>query len=293
MASIGAVCGRIPGSPRLARLQMSLILFPLAAGGLCAADPVVHLIVALAPIYILALDSINLQLHDDYVEMVVGRQENRRLALRCPLTALPNRRMFDATLATVLHSAAGRGVDAFVLCLDLDGFKVVNDQLGHAAGDLLLKEVAARLLRSLPADGLVARIGGDEFAILITAPYPAIAEALAGSIVTAVDQPVELDGRFARVGVSIGISSGGDAENPERLIREADQALYAAKSAGKNTFRWYETPPSLTETFGQQRRSTDDALHELRIALESPLPCCPASEPCYLEDAVEAGVEAA
>lgn len=267
MASVGAICGRIPGSPRLARLQMSLIVLPLAIGGISAPDWLLRSIVGLAPIYILALGSINGQLHADYVNMVVSRHEHRRLALRCALTALPNRRMFDNTLATILQSAAARKVEAFVLCLDLDGFKAVNDRLGHAAGDLLLREIAARLMRSLPTDGLVARIGGDEFAILMTALHPISVEALATRIIQEIGQPVEIEGKSACVGVSVGISRcAGRRENPERLIREADQALYLAKNAGKNTFRWYE--PAATGYGIAQRRSTDDVLQDLRAALD-------------------------
>ena len=291
MASIGAICGRLPGTPRLARLQMSLIILPLSLGGVTSPDPLVRSIVALAPIYVLALFGINRQLHEDYVEMVVSRHENRRLALRCALTGLPNRRMFDATLVAALRNAAETGADAFVLCLDLDGFKVINDRFGHAAGDHLLKEVAARLLHSLPADGLVARIGGDEFAILMIARHPAAAEALASSIVKIVGDPVELEGQSARVGVSIGISRyGGRADNPERLIREADDALYAAKRAGKNTFRWYE-PLLSAESANQYRRSTDDVLHELHAVDTSAR--SQAAGLVYQHDAANAETEAA
>ena len=272
MATAGAIAGRVPGSPRLARLQLCLLVLPFAAGGVFAVDPLVRWMMAMAPIYLLGLASINRQLHIDYVEMVVGRQENRRLALRCVLTGLPNRRMFDNTLVTLMQRAAQGGVDVFVLCLDLDGFKLVNDRFGHAAGDMLLKEVSARLLHIVPADGLVSRFGGDEFAVVMTALNPSAAEALASRIVETVGTPIAIEGQWARVGVSVGISRGtGRQEHAENLIREADQALYGAKGAGKNTFRWYQPMPA--ETQRAQRRSTDDVLHDLRPLLDK-TPAC-------------------
>lgn len=152
------------------------------------------------------------------------------------LTGLPNRRFleqFADTLANRPETAAFT-----VLCIDLDGFKPVNDTLGHHAGDAVLHQVAARLASCLREEDLVARIGGDEFVVVINTgagtKSPCIAD-IAGRLIAAVNEPVLVAGQAARVGCSIGIARWPDhgATLPQ-VMEQADRALYAAKRAGRN-----------------------------------------------------------
>ncbi|MBU2669098.1 GGDEF domain-containing protein [Actinoplanes bogorensis] len=153
----------------------------------------------------------------------------RHQAWHDELTGLGNRAQF-------IHRIAGSGGDTAVLLLDLDGFKAVNDTLGHDAGDRLLCEVASRITGEA-GDATVFRLGGDEFVVLAARPADDIAR-LADRLVAAIAEPAVLDGREVRVGASIGITFVGDA-GPEaaELLRRADAAMYAVKSAGKNNWR--------------------------------------------------------
>ena len=128
-----------------------------------------------------------------------------------------------------------------VLFLDLDHFKVVNDTLGHGAGDRLLVEVAARMRASVRAEDLVARMGGDEFAILQMLPdHEAQTAALAERLLAMVSAPYDIGGRSVGIGVSIGIAMyPDDAMTSDALLRQADIALYRAKSNGRNTYRFF------------------------------------------------------
>ncbi len=236
-ATMGAQCGRVPGAPRLVTLQLALICVPLSLRGLGAPDGFLRLGIVLAPAYLFAILSINRQLHRDYVEMIVGRHESRLMALRCPLTGLANRRAFDRALATAL-SVPARARGTVVLSLDLDGFKSVNDLRGHLAGDLLLRQVAERLVRHTPPASLTARLGGDEFAILAQGAAGS-AEQIACNVLAALREPFTVAGDTASIGVSIGLARATAYATPDRLLGEADEALYAAKRSGKNRFCWF------------------------------------------------------
>ena len=121
-----------------------------------------------------------------------------------------------------------------VLFIDLDNFKTVNDSLGHSAGDQLLRSFAHRLVQCTRAGDTVARLGGDEFAVLIDhAPDIDAAMAVARQIIDACRQPFDIDGRPLRVGCSIGVALADRVSNVERLLRNADAAMYSAKSRGK------------------------------------------------------------
>jgi diguanylate cyclase (GGDEF)-like protein len=144
------------------------------------------------------------------------------------LTGLLNRRGFDMELSRLGEATHG----ASMLLLDLDGFKAINDLLGHAMGDAALRAVAARLKETVGDAGEIARLGGDEFAVL-TRPG-ARAGALARHVLAALAAPLVLEGQTLRVGTSIGIARfPTDGATPEALLRAADAALYAAKAAGK------------------------------------------------------------
>ena len=153
------------------------------------------------------------------------------LALHDPLTGLPNRRALSEALERSLARAQRTGQPIAVLALDLDGFKAINDRLGHPAGDAALLEVADRLRRAIRRSDVVARLGGDEFAVIATesggrAPMARLARRIAAALAA----PIHLAGVEANIGVSIGIASHpGDGETTEQLLSRADEALYVAK----------------------------------------------------------------
>ncbi len=138
-------------------------------------------------------------------------------------------------------AGARRGGSAAVFCLDLDGFKGVNDTLGHPAGDELLRQVARRLRDATREADLVARLGGDEFAVVqADADQPADAAALAERLVEALRAPFDLQGQEALIGTSVGVALADGAATPDGLLRSADIALYRAKADGRGTFRFFE-----------------------------------------------------
>jgi diguanylate cyclase (GGDEF)-like protein len=168
------------------------------------------------------------------------------LAKHDVLTELPNRLLFSERLDEALAAASGDSPCA-LLCLDLDGFKEVNDGFGHAAGDLLLKEVGRRLLINLRKGDTAARLGGDEFAILLQGVSPSEAVSAAQRVTMALSANYALAPYGdASVGVSIGIACAPlHASESEALLSFADKALYAAKSAGLGIPRLYDPELSL------------------------------------------------
>lgn len=162
----------------------------------------------------------------------------RHLAFHDALTGLPNRSLIDDRLEHALARASRTGGCLALAFVDLDGFKVVNDTLGHDIGDLLLKEVASRIRTRLRAMDTVARLGGDEFLILMEdVGSVADCETLAQDVIATIGQPVTLRGQSVKVGASVGVAMfpkcGGDSA---QLTKAADTAMYAAKAAGRNTY---------------------------------------------------------
>ncbi len=179
-----------------------------------------------------------LALLEDITERRLLHLRLRYEATHDELTGLPNRTLFAERLDRLL-SASG-GVKRFGLCyLDIDGFKAVNDSLGHAVGDQLLVAVAERLQSCTAGSGhLVARIGGDEFAALVTDPSgPEDVAELARQVLAALATPIGIDGRELSVRASIGIVEGPSGElRPEEVMRSADITMYRAKDAGGNRY---------------------------------------------------------
>jgi diguanylate cyclase (GGDEF)-like protein len=171
-----------------------------------------------------------------------AEQDARDLARHDPLTGLPNRRFFEEKLDECLGAVSATQQMA-VLMLDLDGFKTVNDTYGHSAGDKALSEFSRRVSSVLRPGTFLARIGGDEFAI-IKPKIDCLDEAtnLARRIAGAVAEPFNIDGVTAEFGVGIGIAvAPNDGTDPEELIRRADRALYRAKAAGRSSVRFFES----------------------------------------------------
>lgn len=179
-------------------------------------------------------------LKQDVTEERERFEQLRTLAEFDPLTGLPNRRAFQTALAGALSAGDRRRAGTALLLLDLDGFKQLNDTLGHAAGDACLQQVSAILRRVLKDADLIARIGGDEFAIITRVPRdPRRLDALCARLLAAIRKPMRLDGTLCQVGASVGVARIGtrSAGTAEAVIAEADAALYAAKRAGRDTYR--------------------------------------------------------
>jgi diguanylate cyclase (GGDEF)-like protein/PAS domain S-box-containing protein len=158
----------------------------------------------------------------------------RTLAFHDSLTLLANRSLFSDRVHQAVRRVAD-GMTPAVLFIDLDNFKTVNDSLGHSAGDQLLRGFAHRLVQCTRAGDTVARLGGDEFAVLIDHVADAdAAMAVARQALDACRQPFDIDGRPLRIGCSIGIALADRVSNVERLLRNADAAMYSAKSRGKS-----------------------------------------------------------
>ena len=178
----------------------------------------------------------------DLSEKRRSEAEITRLALFDSLTGLANRQRMRLSLEQTLVQSSQSHRPTSLLLLDLDRFKAVNDTLGHQTGDALLKQVAQRLLRSVGDAGLVGRLGGDEFQVVLPGEYhrDRIAE-LARSIISALSQPYFIQGSSISIGCSIGVAiapdDGGDTET---LVRNADLALYAAKADGRGVHRFYQ-----------------------------------------------------
>ena len=157
------------------------------------------------------------------------------------LTQLSNRLLFREQLRRAVTAAQCGGQQFALIYLDLDAFKSVNDMRGHETGDKLLVAVAQRLRESVREGDTVARMGGDEFAIIQSlGTQPSAATALAERLLETIKRPFELAGEHSLIGVSIGIALyPRDGESPDLLLRNADTALYRAKQAGRNTFRLF------------------------------------------------------
>lgn len=170
----------------------------------------------------------------DISQEEAARQRIEFLALHDPLTGLPNRASFTNTLATAVASAEGQMLLA-VLFIDLDGFKQINDTLGHDAGDEALKTVAARLRHNLAANDFAARLGGDEFvAIANNIAGQDFIVKIANRLIAAISEPMTLTGKPGRLGASIGVALFPQhGTSPTDLLTAADHAMYKAKRGGK------------------------------------------------------------
>lgn len=167
------------------------------------------------------------------VERDRAEQRLRYLALYDPLTGLPNRTLFLDRVSQALAAQTRSTGHLGVLFVDLDGFKQINDTLGHDAGDQLLARTAGRV-RGAVRDGEAARLAGDEFVVLVTGlPNAAAIHEVAERVVRALDEPFRLDTGTATIGASVGVVVSTPDDDPETLLRRADRAMYRAKRGGK------------------------------------------------------------
>ncbi|MBO9498620.1 MAG: EAL domain-containing protein [Novosphingobium sp.] len=177
----------------------------------------------------------------DLTEKKRSQEKASRLAHYDSLTGLANRFQMSQSLEKILNAPMEMHRCCAVLLLDLDRFKQVNDTMGHPAGDALLKQVAQRLERTAAEYGLVGRLGGDEFEVILpgTVANERLAE-LAQEVINSLSQPYSIDGHRVVIGASIGISiAPDDGVTSEAIIRNADLALYAAKDAGRGRYHFY------------------------------------------------------
>ena len=199
----------------------------------------------------------------DITERIRLQDQLTRQAFYDGLTMLPNRALFRDRLQQALARSARSSNALAVLLVDLDGFKQVNDSLGHDAGDQLLEAVAERFDATSRPEDTLARLGGDEFALLLDGAHESQAVGVAQRLLEALTEPIWIAGRELVVGASIGIAlhTGGPGQG-EELLRHADVAMYAAKEAGRGRFELfrYDMARELGELLGLE--------HELRLGLQ-------------------------
>lgn len=196
---------------------------------------------------------------------IAVEQEIRKLAFHDSLTGLPNRRQFDETLKAAVGAPPHLGASHGVFMLDLNGFKRVNDVFGHGAGDEVLMQIGARIVKGVREHDLVARFGGDEFAVLAThISGPEAATSLALRIIEELRPAIETVGGKHMVGAAIGIAlMPQNGTDPAELLRKADIALYRAKTQGKSAMRFFE------EEMDVRVRERHRIECDLRVAIEN------------------------
>ena len=208
----------------------------------------------------LAFNRMLAELEQREIAKLAAEQKLQNLALTDELTGLPNRRLLADRLAQMLALAKREGNMVAVLYIDLDGFKLVNDSLGHPVGDVLLAEVARRLQSRIRESDTLARIGGDEFTILIgRLQNSEVVAKVAESLLEVLAQRFTIDTHELIIGASIGISFFPEnAADGTALLQQADSAMYAAKRNGKNQIMYYN--PELG-SFVRERLSLENELH--------------------------------
>ncbi|MBL8258447.1 MAG: PAS domain S-box protein [Candidatus Competibacteraceae bacterium] len=201
---------------------------------------------------------------EDITERRQAEERIRHLALHDVLTDLPNRALLEDRLGQALNEAQREQSSVALLFLDLDRFKIVNDSLGHAVGDGLLRAVAERLGHHVRGSDTVGRLGGDEFVILLTAIRDASDVArIASKLLESMAEPWRVNGYVLNVSTSIGISLYPmDGDDPDTLLQHADTALYQAKASGRNNYRFF------TVAMNAQVRERMQLEQGLRQALE-------------------------
>ena len=184
------------------------------------------------------LNIVNDELKNEIQSRIEMENEIKKLAFFDHLTGLPNRRLFNDYLNRKIHESQRSELPLSVMFLDLDSFKLINDTLGHAQGDELIKQVSSRLSKTLRISDTIGRIGGDEFLIMVqNTPDEEISEIIAGKLVEAFRNPFNLNGYEIYITASIGIAMYPvDGEDGDTLIKNADIAMYRAKEKGKNKY---------------------------------------------------------
>ncbi|OUS31891.1 hypothetical protein A9Q99_02005 [Gammaproteobacteria bacterium 45_16_T64] len=228
----------------------------------------------------------------DIADKKSDEEKIRRLAYFDALTGIPNRSLFNERLEKTIAQASRNNTSAAVLFLDLDRFKPINDSFGHAAGDQLLTSVASRLQGCIREEDTVARMGGDEFAIVLSS-LPSVEEAeeiviaTANRIISSFVQPFLIEGREAFTSASLGVAVYPcDGASSDELLRNADMAMYSAKKLGKNNYQFYD---QVLNAQAVERLFIENAMRKALVNDEF----CMYFQPQYwLSNGVMSGVEA-
>jgi diguanylate cyclase (GGDEF)-like protein len=258
---IGGLAGRNAGTPRLVLIQISLILGLLGLGAALSPGNGKLVLLFQAPFCAAGFFTVALRSNRDTVALLMARESSHRLARHDSLTGLPNRAHINELLLERTEAGSASPDHAFaVLLIDLDGFKAINDSLGHAAGDQILQEAALRLREIVPSGGLIGRLAGDEFVAISDGAPPAHEVcSLADRIVKTLARPFALNEARVHIGASVGISLFPEhGKTGPQLLICADRALYAVKRNGKSAFA----------VFDADKHVSDESLSLLRSDLE-------------------------
>jgi diguanylate cyclase (GGDEF)-like protein/PAS domain S-box-containing protein len=182
-----------------------------------------------------------ISIFSDISEKKMAEERIRHLAHYDALTDLPNRFLFEERCSRALARAQRNDSKVAVLFLDLDRFKVINDTLGHAVGDVVLQQVAERLVDNLREDDTVARLGGDEFVVILESGEPQTdAATVSDKLIAVLNEPFEVAGEQLHIGASIGVSIFPDnGKTVPELVKQADVAMYRAKDSGRNNYGFF------------------------------------------------------
>lgn len=251
-AMVGGICFRNFAAPRLAVLMVVLSLGPCAIGGLLSGEPLLLVALLQVPLYLFAMGRAAFNMNRMLVARMKAELDKDHRARHDDLTGLYNR----AGLATALaHREAVASRDVAYFFLDLDGFKQVNDTLGHAAGDQLLDEVGGRLRAAAPQGSVLARLGGDEFLIVSDCGDRDAARETGERVIAALcERPYLVGGAAVQIGASLGVAlSRVFGHDFATLIEAADAALYKAKAAGRGRCAIAGRAPRLAASTDQHR----------------------------------------
>ncbi|MEN2785988.1 putative bifunctional diguanylate cyclase/phosphodiesterase [Sphingomonas qilianensis] len=265
------IAGRNAGRPWIALSQLCLASLPLSAGLFLSLDPLKMMLAVVIILFVAAMMEITLQTYSVILTATVASREKTALAehhaaiaRRDDLTGVANRKAFHEQFDARLQALQNSDQTLAIHWLDLDRFKEINDTFGHLAGNALLVEVAGRLAhRFSGGDCIVARMGGDEFAVISAIRHSCDAHRIGSEILAEVKRPVDHDGRLLQISASIGVAiAPSDGVDADTLLKNADLALYRAKDGGRGQMCFYE--PLMDEKIERSR----DIAAEMHGALE-------------------------
>jgi diguanylate cyclase len=278
---IGGISSRCAGTPRYGIILICILALPYTIATLISPIPYLYILGLQILFFVIAVVVIIFENYGTLLDLYRAERENRWLAQHDQLTGLPNRilklQRFEELLREPRGLLSSEHPPCTVFCLDLDGFKEVNDRFGHGAGDAILMAVADRLRASIRDVDFLCRTGGDEFVVLLPAISSAEAAGVARRIIERVSEPFEIDSVPLHIGISIGSACApDDGETADQLLQSADRAMYAAKRRGKGVFVVHTSPAGelveLVPTADADARMGRRASEKLEPSGQFPLP---------------------